>query len=266
DQGMMFGYGCRETEELMPLPITLAHKLTKRMAEVRRKGILPYLGPDGKSQVTVEYDDDGKPKRVQAIVIAAQHKEDIDRQTMREDIIREVIKPVAQGYDINNIKLHINETGRFVIGGPQADSGLTGRKIIVDTYGGMGRHGGGAFSGKDPSKVDRSGAYMARYIAKNVVAAGLSDKCEVQISYAIGVAHPVSVRVETFGTSKASEEKIAKAIQEIFDMRPSAIISQLDLKKPIYEQIACYGHFGRIDLNLPWERTDRVEELKKLIC
>ena len=265
DQGIMIGYACKETEELMPLPITLAHKLTKRLAEVRHKGILPYLGPDGKSQVTVEYDDDGKPSRIQAIVIAAQHKEDIDRQTMREDIIREVIKPAAQGYDINNVKLHINETGRFVIGGPQADSGLTGRKIIVDTYGGMGRHGGGAFSGKDPSKVDRSGAYMARYIAKNVVAAGLSDKCEVQISYAIGVAHPVSVRVETFGTAKASEEKIAKAIQEIFDMRPAAIISQLDLKKPIFEQTACYGHFGRRDLNLSWERTDKTEELKRLI-
>ncbi len=265
DQGIMIGYACKETEELMPLPITLAHKLTKRLAEVRHKGILPYLGPDGKSQVTVEYDDDGKPSRIQAIVIAAQHKEDIDRKTMREDIIREVIEPVAQGYDINNVKLHINETGRFVIGGPQADSGLTGRKIIVDTYGGMGRHGGGAFSGKDPSKVDRSGAYMARYIAKNVVAAGLSDKCEVQISYAIGVAHPVSVRVETFGTAKASEEKIAKAIQEIFDMRPAAIISQLDLKKPIFEQTACYGHFGRRDLNLSWERTDKTEELKRLI-
>jgi S-adenosylmethionine synthetase len=292
DQGMMFGYACRETPELMPLPITLAHKLTRKLAKVRHNGLLAYLCPDGKSQVTVEYDDKGKPKRVSAIVIAAQHKEDVDRKQMRQDIIKQVIEPVLAEVSLgggiqtptqkdvqsvtkgrgqiprpnmDDINIHINETGRFVIGGPQADSGLTGRKIIVDTYGGMGRHGGGAFSGKDPSKVDRSGAYMARYIAKNVVAAGLSDRCEVQISYAIGVAHPVSVRVQTFGTAEISEQKIAKAVSELFDMRPAAIISHLNLKQPIYQQVACYGHFGRGDLDLPWERTDRVEELKRLV-
>ena len=280
DQGMMFGYACKETPELMPLPITLAHKLTRRLSEVRHKKILPYLGPDGKSQVTVEYNQKGQPQRVSAIVIAAQHKEGVDRKQMRQDITKQVIEPVLATVlefasssalspsrnDINNINIHINETGRFVIGGPQADSGLTGRKIIVDTYGGMGRHGGGAFSGKDPSKVDRSGAYMARYIAKNVVAAELADKCEVQISYAIGVAHPVSVRVQTFGATKTSEEKIAKAVSELFDMRPAAIINHLNLKQPLYQQVACYGHFGRSDLDLPWEKVDQVDELQRLVC
>ena len=264
DQGMMFGYACKETPELMPLPIMLAHKLARRLTEVRRAGIIPYLGPDGKSQVTVSYNEKGNPEAVSAVVIAAQHSEKADLETVRADIRREVIAPVIGG-DIS-AKLHINETGRFVVGGPQADSGLTGRKIIVDTYGGMGRHGGGAFSGKDPSKVDRSGAYMARYVAKNIVAADLADRCEIQISYAIGVAHPVSVRVESFGTSSVSEEKIAKAVMELFDMRPAAIISTLDLKRPIYRQVAVYGHFGRTDLNVPWERVDRISDLQRAVA
>ena len=264
DQRMMFGYACKETPELMPLPIMLAHKLARRLTEVRRAGIIPYLGPDGKSQVTVSYNEKGNPEAVSAVVIAAQHSEKADLETVRADIRREVIAPVIGG-DIS-AKLHINETGRFVVGGPQADSGLTGRKIIVDTYGGMGRHGGGAFSGKDPSKVDRSGAYMARYVAKNIVAADLADRCEIQISYAIGVAHPVSVRVESFGTSSVSEEKIAKAVMELFDMRPAAIISTLDLKRPIYRQVAVYGHFGRTDLNVPWERVDRISDLQRAVA
>jgi S-adenosylmethionine synthetase len=273
DQGMMFGFACRETEELMPLPITFAHKLTQRLSFVRKQGILPYLGPDGKSQVTIEYGEDNKPKRVSAIVIAAQHTEDVPQDQLVKDIKSHVIEPVLIGISgksllsearVEDIKIHINETGRFVIGGPQADSGLTGRKIIVDTYGGMGRHGGGAFSGKDPSKVDRSGAYMARYIAKNIVASGLSERAEVQISYAIGVARPVSVRVETHNTALVSEDKIAKAVEEIFDMRPAAIIDHLRLKRPIYKPIAAYGHFGRTELELTWEMTDKAEELKRI--
>ncbi|HBH46763.1 MAG: methionine adenosyltransferase [Candidatus Jacksonbacteria bacterium RIFOXYC2_FULL_44_29] len=267
DQGMMFGYACRETKELMPLPITLAHGLTKRLAEVRHQGILTYLKPDGKAQVTIEYTKEGRPKRVEAIVIAAQHAPKVNRDEMRKDLTREVIEPVLANYKLefsDDIKLHINETGRFVVGGPQADSGLTGRKIIVDTYGGMGRHGGGAFSGKDPSKVDRSAAYMARYIAKNIVAAKLAERAEVQIAYAIGVAHPVSVRVDSFGTSIVAEEKIANAVYQLFDLRPAAIISHLDLKRPIYRAVASYGHFGRPDLDLPWERTDKAAELKQL--
>ena len=265
DQGMMFGYACKETPELMPLPIMLAHKLARRLTEVRRAGIIPYLGPDGKSQVTISYNEKGNPEGVTAVVIAAQHSEKADLETVRADIRREVIAHVIES-DLNQVKIHINETGRFVVGGPQADSGLTGRKIIVDTYGGMGRHGGGAFSGKDPSKVDRSGAYMARYVAKNIVAADLADRCEIQISYAIGVAHPVSVRVESFGTSSVSEEKIAKAVMELFDMRPAAIISTLDLKRPIYRQVAVYGHFGRTDLNVPWERVDRISDLQRAVA
>ena len=265
DQGMMFGYACKETPELMPLPIMLAHKLARRLTEVRRAGIIPYLGPDGKSQVTVSYNEKGNPEAVSAVVIAAQHSEKADLETVRADIRREVIAHVIES-DLNQVKIHINETGRFVVGGPQADSGLTGRKIIVDTYGGMGRHGGGAFSGKDPSKVDRSGAYMARYVAKNIVAADLAERCEIQISYAIGVAHPVSVRVESFGTSSVSEEKIAKAVMELFDMRPAAIISTLDLKRPIYRQVAVYGHFGRTDLNVPWERVDRISDLQRAVA
>jgi S-adenosylmethionine synthetase len=275
DQGMMFGFATNDTPELMPLPITLAHKLTRKLADVRKTDILPYLGPDGKSQVTIEYNERGKPERVSAIVIAAQHKDGIDRGQMREDIIKEVIAPVleehAQAFSygfkspLKDVAIHINETGKFVIGGPQADSGCTGRKIIVDTYGGMGRHGGGAFSGKDPSKVDRSGAYMGRYIAKNIVAAGLAERCEVQIAYAIGVARPVSVRVEAFRTETVSEEKIAQAVQELFDLRPRAIINHLDLKKPIYRSVACYGHFGRLDLDLSWERTDMVDALRKAV-
>ena len=274
DQGMMFGYACKETEELMPLPITCAHKLTQRLSFVRKHGILPYLGPDGKSQVTIEYSADNKPQRVVAIVIAAQHTENVSRDQLVKDIKSQVIEPVLIGIRgksllcearLEDIKIHINETGRFVIGGPQADSGLTGRKIIVDTYGGMGRHGGGAFSGKDPSKVDRSGAYMARYIAKNIVASGLAERAELQISYAIGVARPVSVRVETDNTSLVSEDKIARAVEEIFDMRPAVIIDHLRLKRPIYKPIAAYGHFGRTDLDLTWEMTDKAEELKRLV-
>jgi len=263
DQGMMFGYACRETPELMPLPIMLAHKLTYRLAETRKKKIIPYLRPDGKSQVTVEYEN-GEPKRVEAIVIATQHHPDIPYETLKKDIKEKVINYVIPSkYLDNNTKYFINATGRFVIGGPQADTGLTGRKIIVDTYGGVGSHGGGCFSGKDPTKVDRSGSYMARYIAKNIVAAGLADKCEIQIAYAIGVAHPVSIMIDTFGTEKITQLKILELIKEVFDLRPEAIIRHLDLRKPIFGKTASYGHFGREDEDFTWEKTDKAEILKK---
>ena len=263
DQGLMFGYATNETEEYMPLPISLAHKLSRQLTKVRKDGTLTYLRPDGKTQVTVEYVD-GKPVHVDTIVISAQHSPEVTREQIEKDLIEFVIKPVlADGLFDENTKLFINPTGRFVIGGTQGDAGLTGRKIIVDTYGGMARHGGGAFSGKDPTKVDRSAAYAARYVAKNIVAAGLADKCELQLAYAIGVAHPVSIRVETFGTGKCDHDKVVELIRKHFDLRPAGIIKMLDLQRPIYKQTAAYGHFGRNDLDLPWEKTDKAEILRK---
>lgn len=264
DQGMMYGFACNETPELMPLPIMLAHKLTKRLAEVRRNGMIKGLGPDGKSQVTIEYEDN-KPKRIETVVIAQQHKEEIKEEELRKEIYEKVIIPVCSDMIDEETKIHINATGRFVIGGPEGDTGVTGRKIIADTYGGIGRHGGGAFSGKDPSKVDRSGAYMARYIAKNIVASGLAEKCEVQISYAIGVAKPTSIHIDCFGTNKIPEDKIQQIILENFDMRPRAIIELLNLRRPIYRKTAAYGHFGRNDSDFTWERTDKAEALGKYL-
>ncbi len=265
DQGMMFGYACDETEELMPLSISLAHKMSKRLTDVRKSGELAYLNPDGKTQVTIEYND-GEPTRVDAVVVSSQHLEEVSLETLRKDILEKVIKPIipANLFD-EQTKVYINPTGRFVVGGPQGDTGLTGRKIIVDTYGGMARHGGGAFSGKDPTKVDRSAAYAARYVAKNIVAAKLARKCEIQLAYAIGVAKPVSVMVDTFGTGVVSDEKIAEAVANVFDLRPSAIIDNLDLRRPIYRKTAAYGHMGRTDINLPWEKTDKTEDLKKYL-
>ncbi len=265
DQGMMFGYACDETPELMPMPISLAHKMAKKLTEVRKDGVLDYLRPDGKTQVTVEYHD-GVPARVDTVVVSSQHSPDVDISKLREDIIREVVLPIIPAELLDdNTKYYINPTGRFVVGGPNGDSGLTGRKIIVDTYGGYARHGGGAFSGKDPTKVDRSAAYASRWVAKNVVAAGLAKKCEVQLAYAIGVAKPVSIMVDTFGTATVDEEKIEKAIAKVFDLRPYAIIEKLDLRKPIYRQLAAYGHMGREDLGVAWEKTDMAEALKGAI-
>ena len=263
DQGMMFGYACDETPELMPLPISLAHKLSKQLAKVRKEGSLTYLRPDGKSQVTVEYDGDDRPVRVEAVVVSTQHDSGVTLERIREDIQREVIRPIIPEELMDqDTKIYVNPTGRFVVGGPVGDSGLTGRKIIVDTYGGYSRHGGGAFSGKDPTKVDRSAAYAARWVAKNVVGAGLARKCELQLAYAIGVARPVSVRVDTFGTGKLDDQLLAKAIQKVFDLRPAAIIRALKLRQPIYRSLAAYGHMGREDLGVEWEKLNRVDELK----
>lgn len=263
DQGMMFGYACNETPELMPMPISLAHKLAYRLAQVRKSGLLPYLRPDGKTQVTIEYED-GRPVRVDTIVISAQHDPEATIAQIKSNLIENVVKPTVPAELLDSkTKYYINPTGRFVLGGPAVDSGLTGRKIIVDTYGGYARHGGGAFSGKDPTKVDRSAAYAARYVAKNIVAAGLADKCELELAYAIGVAHPVSVFVDTFGTNKVDEAKIEKAVKECFDLRPAAIIRKLDLRRPIYKQLAAYGHMGREDLGISWEKTDMAQQLKE---
>ena len=266
DQGMMFGYACDETPELMPLPISLAHRLAKRLTEVRKSGMFDYLRPDGKSQVTVEYDEDNRPVRVDTVVISTQHSPEVSLQQIREDMIGQVVKHVIPSELLDETtKYFINPTGRFVIGGPQGDSGLTGRKIIVDTYGGIGRHGGGAFSGKDPTKVDRSGAYAARWVAKNIVAAGLAKRCEIQLAYAIGVAEPVSIMVETFGTGIVDDSVIEQAVEHVFDLRPAAIIEQLDLRKPIYKQLAAYGHMGREELGVKWEDRDKAEALKAYI-
>ncbi len=266
DQGMMFGYATNETPELMPYPISLAHKLTRKLSEVRKDGTLPYLRPDGKSQVTVEYDENGKPVHLHAVVLSTQHDPDVTQEKLHEDIRKFVLDPVLPADMVDDETIfYINPTGRFVIGGPNGDSGLTGRKIIVDTYGGYARHGGGAFSGKDCTKVDRSASYAARYVAKNVVAAGLADRCEVQLSYAIGVAEPTSVMLDTFGTGKISDVELTKIVRKVFDLRPGGIIKMLDLRRPIYKQTAAYGHFGRTDVDLPWERTDRIEELRKYL-
>ncbi|MCR5700610.1 MAG: methionine adenosyltransferase [Lachnospiraceae bacterium] len=266
DQGMMFGFATNETEEYMPYPISLAHKLSKRLTEVRKNGTLPYLRPDGKTQVSVEYDEDGKPVRLEAVVLSTQHDADVTQEQIHKDIKKEVFDVILPKELVDDdTKFFINPTGRFVIGGPNGDSGLTGRKIIVDTYGGYARHGGGAFSGKDCTKVDRSAAYAARYVAKNIVAAGLADKCEIQLSYAIGVARPTSVRVDTFGTGKLDERKLVEIVRENFDLRPAGIIKMLDLRRPIYKQTAAYGHFGRLDLDLPWEKLDMVDKLKSYL-